>query len=356
MKNGSIIFKAGFIIIALIIIISSTSGAVIKNSQNKLTSEGFSEKPIGNGMGNMIGEISWDNGLDYDALLRAELGENTSVDAFPADDFTFEEDTIINEVQWIGGYWQQGFNTSHWTWEIAFYEDNGTGTEPGAMYAGNFTFEEGNYNEIFVEEIFNWSIYYKFNVTLPQDVMFSAGVKYWISIWAVGDFFPYSGWAFHYDPIILEQAVFNSYYFFNDTYWYNTTVVLGDPADMCFQLFSEEIPIEDTTPPTVEIIKPVKGLYFRDRFIFPHIIRIAQAIGKLTIEINATDNESGINRVVVYHGPLGRKELANLTEEPYTVLWKRDRIRFVHVHSIKVVAYDNAGNHAHDRIFVRKIW
>lgn len=124
--------------------------------------------------------------------------------------------------------------------------------------------------------------------------------------------------------------------------------------DLGFELEGYEMS-NDTTPPTVEIVRPKKGLYIFDRFIIPRIIRITQAIGKLTISVNATDNESGINRVEFYRGPLGRKMFANVTEAPYNATWKIDRPRFIHVHILKVVAYDNCDNSATDIMLVRKI-
>ena len=201
------------------------------------------------------------------------------------------------------------------------------------------------------------SIYYKISVNLHDSILFNSGEKYWISIWAIGTAQPYSGWGYHRNPIMLHEAVIKAYYIFNDSKWHNVSeeILLNYSADMCFQLIFEEIP-EDTTPPTVEITKPVKGLYFRDKYILPRFIRLTQIIGKITVEVEATDNESGINRVEFYYGPLGGKLFATDTIEPYSALWKRDRLRIVHLHILKVVAYDNANNSAQDSMIVRKIW
>jgi hypothetical protein len=114
---------------------------------------------------------------------------------------------------------------------------------------------------------------------------------------------------------------------------------------------------DDNTSPSVEILRPARALYFRDRLLLPRIIRLTQIIGRITVIVNATDNESGIDRVEFYCGPLGRKYLGNATSEPYNLTWRRDRLlpRVIHIHQLKVVAYDNAGNSASDRMFVRKI-
>jgi len=111
----------------------------------------------------------------------------------------------------------------------------------------------------------------------------------------------------------------------------------------------------DNTRPTVKIIKPVKGLYLKDKMIRPFFIRKSLIVGRITIEVLATDDETGIDRVEFYAGLFGNKLLGNDTGAPYIFILKRDRIRFIHIHILKVVAYDKVGNHASDFIIVRKI-
>jgi len=123
------------------------------------------------------------------------------------------------------------------------------------------------------------------------------------------------------------------------------------------QTTSDKIPLafEDITPPKVEITHPVRGVYIKDKKIFPRLIRLTLLIGSITVNVTATDNESGIARVEFYGGLLGTKYLGNDTTEPYTYNWTRGRIRLIHIQKLKVVAIDNAGNNATDRIFVRRI-
>jgi len=110
----------------------------------------------------------------------------------------------------------------------------------------------------------------------------------------------------------------------------------------------------DNTPPKVKIKEPIKGLYILNKRIRPFLIRRSFIIGNITIEVNATDDETGIGIVEFYGGLIGTKFLGNATIEPYNFTWKRDRIRFIHIQILKVVAYDNAGNKAVDRIIVHK--
>ena len=108
---------------------------------------------------------------------------------------------------------------------------------------------------------------------------------------------------------------------------------------------------EDDTPPTVKITKPQKALYIFGRRILPRFIRPAMIIGKITIEAEATDDDSGIDRVEFY---VNGKLKGNDSIAPYTCVWKRDRIRLLHIFVIKVVAYDMNGLEASDKMIVRK--
>jgi len=113
--------------------------------------------------------------------------------------------------------------------------------------------------------------------------------------------------------------------------------------------------IVDNTPPKVKIEKPVRAVYLFNKSIIPRLIRLTLIIGSITIEVNATDNETGIEKVVFYGGLLGNKFLGNDTTAPYNLTWKRGRIRFIHIQILKVIAYDKVGNKATDFIIVRKI-
>jgi hypothetical protein len=121
---------------------------------------------------------------------------------------------------------------------------------------------------------------------------------------------------------------------------------------------SKEIEVvdeDDTTDPTVEITKPIKALYIFNFKIRRFLIRKAFIIGRIDIEVEATDDESGMDYVEFY---IDGELKTNLSTPPYKYRWKRDRIRiriFKHLHEIKVVAYDKAGNKAKEEIKVWKI-
>jgi len=97
-------------------------------------------------------------------------------------------------------------------------------------------------------------------------------------------------------------------------------------------------PVPDHTLPNVEITKPKDFLYFMNFEIFPLSQPII--IGKIDINVNASDDDSGIDRVEFYINGL----LKTTDEtEPYSWTWS-ELAFFTNV--IEVKAYDKAGNAA----------
>jgi len=105
---------------------------------------------------------------------------------------------------------------------------------------------------------------------------------------------------------------------------------------------------EDVDPPIKEITKPINAIYLFDRFIMPFLFPLI--IGPITIEVDATDNQSGMNRVEFY---IDDELRHNDTTEPYSWKWIESTFR---IHMIKVIAYDNAENFATNRIGVLKFF
>jgi len=103
----------------------------------------------------------------------------------------------------------------------------------------------------------------------------------------------------------------------------------------------------DDQPPIVEISKPGKALYIKDKAIcsFP----VTVIIKSITITINTTD-DTGVDHVEVLIDGVSK---INLTNQPYTYLWE-DWTPFKFRHDIKVIAYDDAGNNAEEKMQVWK--
>ena len=118
-------------------------------------------------------------------------------------------------------------------------------------------------------------------------------------------------------------------------------------------------PTEDTTPPVIHSIVPEKALYINnEKKSRTRLVRMALIVGDITIEVNATDNESGIKQVNFTIDPFRpfAKQEGNDTTAPYTYNWSKKAVfRFAHVHLIKVEVIDNAGNIAKKTMIVRRI-
>jgi len=210
---------------------------------------------------NYIGEcredIFWDNNMNYSGTIQAQYDSVINLDAYPADDFQFTLDTNIKDVHWIGGYWFGDYQHGDFNWSILFYLDRGDGNAPGNVFAGPFNFTSSEITKTFIWDYGSW-ITYELSVNLPNYIKFTAGKKYWISIWGVGSQYPCCGWGFHFEPIILHKALIKSFYYFNDSEWHDTEEfgdLIDEPTDLCFQLTG----IIDEPPGAPTIDGPKKG-------------------------------------------------------------------------------------------------
>jgi len=122
---------------------------------------------------------------------------------------------------------------------------------------------------------------------------------------------------------------------------YKATLTITDDNgktdnDTATVLIEEEEPPEDTTPPNIEIIKPVNGLYLGNNRIIS--LNVTFIIGAIDIDVNATDDGSGINRVEFFIDETLQETVDSI---PYKWTW--DNTVFFK-HTIMVTAYDNAEN------------
>jgi hypothetical protein len=99
---------------------------------------------------------------------------------------------------------------------------------------------------------------------------------------------------------------------------------------------TEEI---DEEPPSVRIVKPKEKTLYKNneetrRTLFATII-----IGKINIEVEATDEDSGVDKVEFYAGDASYIDY----NAPYNWSWEEKSI-LPKIRTIQVVAYDKAGN------------
>ena len=104
----------------------------------------------------------------------------------------------------------------------------------------------------------------------------------------------------------------------------------------------------DNTQPSLVLQKPCHNhLYLLDREVMPILRTKAVIIGKITVTVNATDKTSGVNRVEFFVDNV----VKNVdTGAPYEWEWNEKSFTS---HTLKVVAYDNAGNSVYEELDVK---
>ena len=108
---------------------------------------------------------------------------------------------------------------------------------------------------------------------------------------------------------------------------------------------------EDFTSPNIIISKPKNAIYIQnneiEKFFTPIII------GSIDIEVNALDNESGIDSVNFYTGQYYQLLKYSDYNQPY--LWRWNETQFGW-RTIKIIAYDKANNKSIEQIVVWKFF
>ena len=117
-----------------------------------------------------------------------------------------------------------------------------------------------------------------------------------------------------------------------------TLTVTDDAGTIADDNTSAIIKEKDVIPPTIQVVRPKRGLYIGNKKVMPFVTTII--VGSINIEVLASDDESGIDYVEFYVDN-ELKKTDNLV--PYSWMWDEYtpfRIR----HTIKVIAYDMKGN------------
>ena len=137
---------------------------------------------------------------------------------------------------------------------------------------------------------------------------------------------------------------------------YKATLIVKDSNEKAYHTSNDTALISiiknDIIPPLVEIKSPNKGIYFKNRLILPIISRLIKTtviFHEINISVTAID-ETGIEKVDFF-----------IDDEYKTSDYSRQHIwtwseKSFSKHTIKVIAYDNAGNTATDELIVWKFF
>jgi hypothetical protein len=147
-----------------------------------------------------------------------------------------------------------------------------------------------------------------------------------------------------YDPGTLS---YNTTYYWRVIAWDNH----GASTEGPLWSFTTEIG-QDTTPPYVALIAPLPGYIYinwRDVFLLRIPFFMTIVIGNINVVANASDAQSGINRVEFWVNDDLR---CTDTTAPYNWTWSE---KGIFQETLRVVAYDNAGNQNHTSLTLWKI-
>jgi len=189
---------------------------------------------------NPNGVVLWDNGMHYfHTSVISQWDPMSSNEAIGADDFQFEETTVISGVQWMSLY--NDYHDLDFDWNVSFYIDGGDGMTPGEKIYEE-VFPNAVVHETFVEEIEKWGSWmFSYWVDLAEPITFTGGEKYWISIQGIGTPFLQSYWGGH-APVILHELVWKSPYWYIPE-WETCSEFIGISRDFCFQLTGDGEPV-----------------------------------------------------------------------------------------------------------------
>jgi len=258
----TILKEAGVLLIGALLIFSSVAVMATTSEKTLLIKTDMKMKSPKTNTGYLSsGNVLWDNwNEDYSGGIAAQhepLGTPDRFDAFPADDFMFDENTDIYRVYWGASYFNcnyvEGPKDYHFDWNITFFEDDSTGNNPGDVYAGPFILHDADIGrswEVVNETGIDGGLYgFGLNGWLPDPVTFNADTKYWITIYGINEMFPQTGLARHTESlggILLHEAKFKSDYL-GFPEWTNISEVSGEESsDLNFALLGPEPDYEVT--------------------------------------------------------------------------------------------------------------
>jgi hypothetical protein len=162
--------------------------------------------------------ILWDNYvLDWIGGYHSQDDTRliNPIDSNVADDFMFEEETEVSWIYWQIWYGWKAPKDYHYDYNITFFEDDGTGNSPGAIYEGPITIHDADIDKSlpYVNESTNWIC--GATAQFPEPITFDADTKYWITIYGVGPITPYTYFSMHNESmggILLHEAKIKSEY------------------------------------------------------------------------------------------------------------------------------------------------
>jgi hypothetical protein len=241
MKTQTKLLKgASVLLIAAILAFSTVAVTADTNVPTASYRQGTTEQSTGS-VQHVGQDIIWDNGGTVPA---GNLYSSQRDDCYPfisqvADDFWFEEETVVTDFHWYGGFWG-GTAFDPVDFEIYIYADDGTGNAPtgGGMPDPSSTALWTGFFPGVTGLPLDPNGFYSYEVVFDPPFTAMAGEKYWIAAVSYFCFPPQWGWA--NTDIITGSPSVQGFPFLGTAFW--TPI---DPAvDMAFYLTGEGEPPE----------------------------------------------------------------------------------------------------------------
>jgi hypothetical protein len=143
-------------------------------------------------------KVVWDNGENdgLNGAYNSQLDTSYPFNSQEADDFMFDNDTNITNVQWWGEFYSEGSFPNPGEFKIIFYADNGTGDMPtGAGMPDPTSTALIVYNFSSVMGTSYGTDRYYYNVELPIPFFAEKDIKYWMAVQFVGNYTTTGFWA-----------------------------------------------------------------------------------------------------------------------------------------------------------------
>lgn len=150
-----------------------------------------------------------------------------------------------------------------------------------------------------------------------------------------------------------SENVYNSDQLEKDkTYYWKIVAFDNNSASTSSPIWSFDTKIKNkNNVPQVNITKPKRAIYLNNVEILPRYFFPPLIIGNITIQVTATDEDSGIAKVEFY---INNKLTSIDTTTPYTYNWGKSKTPFNYIYWIKVIAYSNDGEQADKMMIVLK--
>jgi hypothetical protein len=201
-RNKYILKEASVITIGMLLICTCVAGIATTNIDDKVSLKCETPNTPQNIFPCQLSEAIplWDNFVLTWKVGYHSQNDPEQFDSYVADDFLFETETEVNWVYWQIWYGWVPPRDYHYNYSITFFEDDGTGTSPGAIYKGPYAIadEDIDKSRPYVNLSFPDNTWICGATSLlPEPVVFNADTKYWITIYSVGPISPYTYFSLH---------------------------------------------------------------------------------------------------------------------------------------------------------------